>query len=317
MEGVLKGFKKQVLQAFGLGKGVYLDSVKKVLICGVGGSALPGDFIKSLFSPLKFEVCVVKDYKVPEFINNDYACFCISYSGNTEETINCYKELTSKKLKIIVITSGGELKKLAEQDKTKLVLVPGGFQPRLALPFLVMPVLNILNNSGLTEYNLGKELSNLNLDYDFQKTAKMIAVKIMDTIPLIYASNRNYFLAEKWKISFNENTKTPAFFNVYPEWNHNELNSFKNNKTKFTALLLTDEEDNQRVKKRYEITSNILQSKKVNVIPVPVLGNNRLNKLLYSLLFADWTSYELAVLYDTDPVRVPVIEELKKELVKE
>jgi glucose/mannose-6-phosphate isomerase len=303
-----------VVKAAELGSILSVKGVSKVLICGVGGSALPGDFIKSLFHPLKFELSVVKDYTIPKFVNQDYLCFCISYSGNTEETVTAYKRLIKDGRKVVVVTSGGELERLSKKNNNLLIKVPKGLQPRMAVPYLTLPVLNVIVNSGIIKYDLSKQVSKVRLDYDFEKIGKEIAAKIKGTIPLIYSSTRNYILSEKWKISFNENSKTPAFFNHFPEWNHNEINCFKNTECEFTAVMLMDDKDYKRIKKRFEITSRILKSNSVEVLKVRVEEKNRLGFLLTIILLGDWVSYELARLYKQDPEKVPIIEELKKEL---
>lgn len=309
-ENCLKGFKKQVFEAASLGTTIKFKNKKKLLICGMGGSALPGDFLKSLLHPLKFEIEIVKGYEIPKFVNKDYLCVCISYSGNTEETISCFKKLKKKKIKPLVITSGGELENLS----TKAIIVPSGLQPRLATHYLTMPLINVLNNSGIIKYDLMKELKEVDFNYNYKKTAESIAKNLKGKIILSYASSKNHYLSKKWKISFNENSKTPAFFNIFPEWNHNEINSFENSNCEFCALMISDDNDHLRVKKRFKISGELLKKKSVKVLKVPLIGKNRISRLINNSLLADWTSYKLAKLYKQDPLKVPIIEDLKWEL---
>ncbi|MBN1924008.1 MAG: bifunctional phosphoglucose/phosphomannose isomerase [Nanoarchaeota archaeon] len=314
----LLGFKHQVSEAIELGKEISFDSVNKVLICGMGGSALPGDLLNSLFYPLNFELVINKDYIIPEFINENYLCFCISYSGNTEETIQMYKDLVKKTSKIVVITSGGEIENLSMKNKTAMIRVPKGFPPRMATAYMTLPIINVLVNSNIINYNLRLEIAKASpfLDYAYERKAKLLARKLKGVTPLIYTSKMNEITALKWKIAFNENAKTPAFCNVFPEWNHNELNGFNNTKTKFAAVMLTDKLDDERVKKRFRVTSRLLKKKGLRVLPVPLEGDSRLSKILFGILFGDWVSYELALLYNEDALNVPIIEVLKKDLRK-
>lgn len=315
---VLMNFPKQIAKASKLGKNIKFSKIKRLLVCGMGGSALPGDFLKSLFYPLDFEISVNKDYSIPNYIDKSYLCVCISYSGNTEETLSMYKQLIQKKCNVVVITSGGEIKKLSKKNNTPLIIVPKGLQPRLAIAYQVLPVINLLINCGVIKYDLDVEVSKslLVLNYDFETKAKKLSKKIKNKVILVYSSSNNYFVSEKWKISFNENTKTPSFFNICPEWNHNEINGFNNTKFKFSAFFLTDKRDNDRIKKRFKINEKLLTKKNVNVINVALEGRGKLSRIFFGILLGDWVSYELALLYNQDPESVPIIEQLKKELKK-
>ncbi len=318
MEKELRAISTQVLEAYELVKdNVHFKAVEGVFIGGMGGSALPGDFVKSLFYPLPFELHINKDYEIPEFVNKKWLSFIISYSGNTEETISMYKECKKRTNKIVVITSGGRLEKMAKRDKVVLIKVPKGLQPRMAVFYMSIPIVKILKNSSIVKINLNtaiKKASSVAKE-EIEKEAESIAKKIKNKIVVIYSSTRNFILSEKWKISINENSKAPAFFNHFPEWNHNEINGFKNKgNNKIVAIMLKDKKDNVRIRKRFEITKNILLKQKIDVIEVDISKANRLATLVYGIMFGDWVSYELSKLYNQDPYKVPIIEELKEEL---
>ncbi len=318
MEKELKSMDKQIIDAYNLiDNKLKFRSVKGVFIGGMGGSALPGDFIKSLFYPLQFQLHVNKDYKIPEFIDQKWLSFIISYSGNTEETIAMYKECKKRTNKIVVITSGGKLEKMAKKDKIALIKVPKGLQPRMAIFYMSIPIIKILNNSRTVNIDLHKEVKKAIaiITEEMRREAEMIAKKIENKIVLIYSSTRNFILSEKWKISINENSKAPAFFNHFPEWNHNEINGFKNRgKNNIVAIMLKDKKDYIRIRKRFEITKKILLNQKIEVIDVDISKPNRLSTLIYGIVFGDWVSYELSKLYNQDPYKVPIIEHLKEEL---
>jgi len=312
----LLNFKKQLNEAVNFGRNVSFSNVSKVLVCGMGGSALPGDFVKSLFYPLNFEISVCRDYEIPGFVDEDYIVFCISYSGNTKETIRMYESLVKITDKIVVITSGGKIGELARKYNSELILVPAGLQPRIAIGYLTFPVINVMVNSGIVKYNLSTEVNkaNLVLNYDFEKQGKKIAGMLKDTVPLIYVSGADNIIGLKWKISFNENTKIPAFYNLFPEWNHNEINSFENNPCKFTAVMINDKYDNEILKKRFIITKDLLKDRGLEVLSIDLQGRNKLSRLLFGISLGDWVSYELALIYRQDAESVPVVEELKKRL---
>ncbi|MDD4353380.1 MAG: SIS domain-containing protein [Candidatus Nanoarchaeia archaeon] len=194
--------------------------------------------------------------------------------------------------------------------------MPKGLQPRLAFAYQAMPIINLLINSNLAVFDFEKESKKVSemLWSDFEKDAKAILDELTG-VPIIYSSQRNQCLAYKWKISFNENAKTPAFFNTFPEFNHNEINSFTNTNVKFTLLMLNDSEDYINIKKRFAIVSDILKEKGAKVIEVKLKGKNRLSKLIYGMLLADWLAYIYAAKSGVDPLTVPIIDDLKKRLI--
>ena len=116
---VLEGFSNQCKTAFELTKGMAVTGkVDKIVVAGMGGSAVGGDLLKSYMHDSKIPVFVVKDYSLPGFVDENTLVFCVSYSGNTEETLSVFDAATKKKAKIVVITSGGDLgRKQRKQSK--------------------------------------------------------------------------------------------------------------------------------------------------------------------------------------------------------
>src|SRR3989338_242211 len=95
--------------------------VSAVIFCGMGGSGYGGRIIKSLYYPVfKKPVFLVNDYHLPGFTDKNSLIIASSYSGNTEETLNCIKEGLNKGLKIIGITTGGQLAKILKSNNMPL-----------------------------------------------------------------------------------------------------------------------------------------------------------------------------------------------------
>ena len=86
---------------------------------------------------------------MPGFVDENTLVFCVSYSGNTEETLSVFDAATKKKAKIVVITSGGDLGAKAK----KAIKIPSGLQPRASLGYLFLPMLGVLANSRIIELN--------------------------------------------------------------------------------------------------------------------------------------------------------------------
>lgn len=318
MKGVLENFPQQIREALALAKGIKTDKkIDKIIITGMGGSALPGDILKAYLSDYNIPIFVNKDYFLPEFTNSKTLVFIISYSGNTEETIQSYRNALRKGAEIVVITSNGKLGKLCNKQKVNSIIVPKGVQPRLAYGYLFFSVLGVLQNSGLIDdktKEIQKTIDTLKKPL-FKERAEELAERLVDKIPIIYSSKRLDAIAYKWKINFNENTKILAFHNVFPELNHNEINGYVNVKGNFHVLLLKDEDDYQRIKKRMSVTKRLIKSKGVPVTEIALSGSCKLAKIFSAIYLGDWTSYFLALRYGTDPTPVEIVEELKKQLV--
>jgi glucose/mannose-6-phosphate isomerase len=136
---------------------------------------------------------------------------------------------------------------------------------------------------------------------------------------VIYASNRNYSIAYNWKIKFNETGKIPAFCNVFPELNHNEMTGFDIRdklSENFHFIFLHDSADYERIQKRMYVTAEQLKERGFSVEHIDVQGISPLSKIFSSLVFADWASLYVAKQYGREPEDVPMIEELKKRLVE-
>ncbi|MDD5433684.1 MAG: SIS domain-containing protein, partial [Candidatus Pacebacteria bacterium] len=121
-------------------------------------------------------------------------------------------------------------------------------------------------------------------------------------------------VAKIWKIKFNENSKIMAFWNYFPELNHNEMVGLTNLKGGFYFIILKDSNDNPKILKRMEITANLIKEAGAEVDFIEMPGITKIEKILNSLLLGDWASYYLALAYEQDPVPVYIVESFKKKL---
>src|SRR3989339_832692 len=284
--------------------------IKQLVVAGMGGSAIAGDILGSLLrEKAPFPVFVNRSYYSPAFVDKETVFFAISYSGNTEETLGATKEAAKRGAKIICITSGGALKKLAEQHGFPFYLIPAGFQPRAALPYLLAPILNAVKALGLAELK-EKELQ--------ETLAKQTAQKLLGKTPLVFASvGITDSVGLRFKTQLNENSKIMAAINLFPELNHNEivaLAALKRNQHNYSLLFLRDEKDSERIKKRMEITKSLIGNQLGGVNQIWSKGKSRLARILSLIYLGDFVSVYLAILQGIDPTPVEAITRLKKEL---
>lgn len=290
-----------------------------LIICGMGGSALPGELLINIQSNLssfkvKIPVYLARTYSLPSTINDDSLIFINSYSGNTEETISCFKEALRKKLSIVAFSAGGEIEKISQANniphiKTKIDKT--GFQPRYATPFVAVAMNNILTSLFLSDKIEG--FPSLKVE-SFEKKGEQLAKKTIGKTPIIYSSERFKIASKIWKIKINENSKTPAFWNYFPELNHNEMVGFTNPQASFVFFMIKDAQDHSQTKQRIDITANLYRKKGLEVEIIKTTGKSYLEKLFNLMILGDWHSYYLAHNYKIDPTPVKMVEDLKKQL---
>ncbi len=278
-------FKKDFSEASKLGKDIKLPKYDKLVFCGIGGSALPGDVVESL--DLGIPVFTTRQ-KLPRIVDEKTLCFIVSYSGNTKETWNLYKHAKAKKCKIILITSGGKLGK----QKEKKVVVPSGYLPREAFLWLLLPVLNILN------IYYGKIMS-----VNMNKIKKMASV-LKNRSPLVYASSEHLgFLAYRWETFFQENSKVIAQSGYFPELNHNEIESRFDSRV-FEGLLLYE--------KKEKGIANFKKLVNIDFMDVQLKGKTFIDKIIYGMYFGFLLSFYLAKEMGVDYRRMDRIKKLKR-----
>ena len=310
---VIKEFPKQCREALNLPQGISASgNISNIVIAGMGGSAVGGDLLKTYLRKTDIPVYVNRDYKLPNFVNENTLVFAVSYSGNTEETLSAFRDAKEKNAQIIGITSGG---KLAEECE-KIIKIPSGLQPRASLGYLFFPMLGILHNTNIIRVKndeLNEMMDILKKTDEFNSQGEELSKKLKEKIPIIYASENLAPIAFRWKTQINENAKMPAFYNVFSEMNHNEIASYQNMDRKFVAILIRDKYDNERIKKRMDICKGIMEER-TDVEEVHTQGEGLLARIFSTIYLADFVSYYLAIWNRVDPTPVDIIEGLKRKL---
>ena len=309
--------QNDIIQSYNSNPRNVLEDIKKpskVYICGMGGSAIASDMLK-IYLKKELEIITIRNYHLPETINKNDLVIISSYSGNTEESINCYRTARRLGVQIIIHTSGGKLAETASQARLALIKLPTGYPPRSALASSFFLLLRLFEDLGLITKK--QEEVDALVDYiqknNFENISMNLSEKLVNKIPLIYASENYYPVAYRWKTQFNENAKIAAFSGSYPELNHNELEGFSQNKELFHVISLTFDDDFSRMKKRINNTKQALTTNGISVTELEIKGSS-LNKIFSAVLLGDWVSYFLALRLEVDPYPVAVIEKFKRSL---
>ncbi len=318
MYETIKNFNRQFLYEPEVKNQQKLTGKKSFVVVGMGGSALAPLLLKTWQPSLDIEVN--RDYGLPripeEELENKLIIFS-SYSGNTEEVIDAFSETRGKNLELAVIATGGKLLYLAKENNIPYVELPNtGIQPRMALGYSAKAFLKLMG-----EENGLKEISKLSGSLNpgsYEEKGKALAEKLKNHVPVIYASNRNSSVAYIWKIKLNETGKIPAFFDTFPELNHNEMTGFDVKDTtmeldrKFHFVILRDTGDNPKIVKRMDLLEKIYQDRGLQVSTVELEGESIWHKIFSGVVLADFTAYHTALLYGVEPEQIPMVEEFKK-----
>lgn len=304
----------------------------RVVTLGMGGSGIAGNVLQAVgTATLPVPVTVLKHYRTPAFVNDRTLAFALSYSGDTEETLEMARGALAAGATLVVISSGGELARLAQESGSLHVPCPTDIlMPRLAIGALVAPLFVVLFRMGmLPEAHAGLLRAQEQLARRREQCqpsvvgernpARELARKIGRTIPIVYGcGGLGAVAAMRWKQSVNENAKAPAFWNEYPELDHNEVCGWGQHgdvtRQVFTLVELRHGLEHARLEQRAVATRELIEEALVQVLTVEAEGEGRLAQLLDLVYVGDWTSYYLALDNDVDPGPIDAISQLKTAL---
>ncbi len=307
------------------------SKVNKVVILGVGGSAIGGDLVASLAVEAKLPILVCRGYNLPAFTDAETLVIASSYSGMTEETLTSFTQALETDSKKLVITTGGKLKIMAEERNVPVFGFDYRAQPRAALAFSFLPILGFLQRLGFlsdrsadvteTVEVLQELAQKIKEDVVLSRNpAKQLANRLYGHLVVIYGGGILSEVAHRWKTQLNENSKAWAFYEVFPELNHNAVVGYQfppELANKIMVVLLRSTLLQRRIQLRYQITCQLLDQAKVGYQIVDGDGTSPLSQMVSLVLFGDYTSYYLAILYKIDPTPVKAIAYLKEQLAKD
>jgi len=305
--------------------------ISNVVIAGMGGSAIGGDIVRRLaMAESKSPVWVHRDYGLPAFVDESSLVIASSYSGNTEETLSAFTESLGTRAKKLAITTGGKLKDLAEREGIPIFVIDYQAPPRAAFPHSFIPLAGIFQKVGLLEdksADLQEAVDILKrLSGDLIETkplasnpAKQLAAKLSEHLAVIYGAEIFSEVARRWKGEFNENSKTWAFFESFPELNHNAVVGYEfppEAKESIFVLMVRSSSLHPRNLLRYEVTSRLLARAGIAYEFVEARGKSALAQVLSLILLGDYASFYLSMLNEVDPTSTDAIGFVKQHLAR-
>ncbi len=331
----IRTFPAQVREAVAIGSAALLKVPRgrtaNIVLCGLGGSAIAGDILRSyLADDLRIPFLVNRHYVLPQFVDASSLVIISSYSGNTEETNAAHRQALRRGARILCITSGGTTSALAARHRSPLITIPGGSPPRAALGYSFFPLLIALSRMGFIPDRqreiretiaLLEEKSTLYATPDpAANPALQLAELLQGRITVLYSSTEHMDAVNtRWRGQIAENAKALCFGHVLPEMNHNELvgwNTLHHQMQEMQVVFLRDRGDHQRVQIRMDLSRQILREYTPHLTEVWSEGKSLLARMFSLLYLGDWTSLYLAILHRVDPTPVRVIDHLKRELAR-
>ena len=311
--------------------------VNKIVVLGMGGSAIGGDLLRVLAEPeCALPIVTNRDYTVPAFVNAGTLVIASSYSGNTEETLSGFAQARERGAKLLAITTDGELAQRARELGVPLLTFRYQSQPRAALGYSLVSLIGVVQKLGF----IGDKAADLeeaiavmeSLQEEIRETvpcslpspvtenpAKQLAKRLYGHLPVIYGSGYLAEVAHRWKTQLNENAKVWSFFEPLPELNHNAVVGYQFPEElaeRTLVVMLASSLDHPRNKTRFQVTQEILTQRGIAYETVEARGESPLAQMLSAIHFGDYVSYYLALLYEIDPTPVRVIDYLKERLAQ-
>lgn len=329
----IDGLPDQLEKAWALGMSQKLDGftgVRRLLIAGMGGSAIGGDIVSTYVAErIETPVFVHRNYGLPAWARGpETLVIASSHSGNTEETLSTFDEALDADCRLMVITTGGQLAERAAAAGVPIWRFDHAGQPRAAVGFSFGLLLAALVKTGLMP-DVSEEVEGaveamrhqqMQLRTDVpavQNPAKRYAGQLVDRYVAVFGSDYLTPVARRWKTQINELAKGWAQFEFLPEADHNTLAGVVNPEellTKIVAIFLQAPSDHPRNTLRAELTRAAFMQEGIATDMYRAKGARPLDHIWTALHFGDYLAYYLAIAYGVDPTPVDALEGLKMAL---
>lgn len=306
------------------------EGITSIVVLGMGGSGIAGDVFAAVAgSSCPVPVVVSKHYECPAFVGPDTLVLAMSFSGNTEETVEAVHHALGAGARVVAITAGGHLARIAHEWGAPVVGIDGSIpMPRAGIGAVTVPALLVPERMGLLDgaseqvwsaiAQLERRRDELGADLT---PVTSLARRIGRTLPIVYGGGPlGEVAAWRWKGQFNENPKVAAFANRVPELTHNEVCGWGQHgdvtRQVFTMVLLRHDHEHPQVARRFELVAEICDEVVSDVIEVRAKGDGPLAQLFDLVLLGDLVTLQMAANEDVDPGPVPVLDEIKLRLAR-
>lgn len=287
-----------------------------VILCGVGGSAVSGDFVTDCCSePSTRHICSIRYPDLPHWVGKGTLAIVSSYSGNTAETVEMYRQAKDRGCGVVVLTSGGTLRDLSQRNGDILVPLPEGMHPRHAIGYMIGYTLRIIESMepiGVSERILGivpslRAYRDLCAEGD-RPLALALAERFMGRVPVVCIDSRMPSVAFRWKTQINENSKLVAFCESSPGFIDSEAGRWDGMPDTFVLALLAGPDDGPAR------LAGALGSPAGVTEVVHLGGSSPLEDMFRAIILGDYTSIFMAEMRGVDPAEVRPVMRMKEKL---
>ncbi len=298
-----------------------------VLVCGMGGSGISGDYVSVVGTAEASDVRVHKDYGLPAWVARPRPLIiAVSYSGQTAEVRAAVKDAEHLGLDVAVVASGGALGARIAEGEFPGISVPGGLQPRAAVGYLVGAVLRLTAAAGVIAdpiADLEEAASEVEAIVGVGRSgtghdqARNIAAELAGRRFVVAwgSSGPTAAAAARWTTQLHENAKTPAFCSLLPELDHNELVAWSHNAEAGAGIvLIRDSGERPDIARRFELTRDLIDQDRLIAGEVWTSGRSVIARAASASVMGDLVSVYLAEAKGVDPVSIAVLDELKNRL---
>ena len=310
------------------------SKVSRIVVSGMGGSALGAHVIKTLFKDtLKQPLEVVNHYQLPAYVDKDTLVVLSSYSGTTEETLASAEDAQKRGAKIAIITAGGGLLELAEKNHYPHYKIDPKFnpsnQPRMAIGYSVFGQLGLFHAMGLIKVEdkevkelvtlLRKNNSYLAPESIDKNTAKYLAYAAFDKMVILVGAEHLEGVMHVFNNQLNENAKNFTDFITIPELNHHYMESLsfpKHIKNSVLFIMVNSNLYYPRVQARFPLTKDVIEQNGFEVQLVQAVWKSRLAQVWESIQLGAYTNFYLSMLNGINPAPIPWVDYFKEKLGK-
>jgi glucose/mannose-6-phosphate isomerase len=310
-------------QANALAMPEHWQSNDKVVIGGMGGSAIAGDLVADLASLQKtVPITVVRDFHFPFSFNHNSLFIGCSHSGNTEETLSLFRQVLQQQARVLAIAGDGALAEESRAQGVPLLTINALGEPRSAVGYNLMLLLGALRRLGVVNTSdddvrraiaaLRRQIAQLSEEVPTEHNpAKQLARELVGRLIVVYGGGIFSGMARRWKTQFNENAKAWAFFETAPELLHNTVEAYHSspgiNSDKI-VLVLEPSSVVAELKSRYQVVTELLHRENIPYRALAGIDGPLLAQLLTMLNLGDYVSYYLALLQGVNPAPTPAID---------
>jgi len=308
---------------------------ENILINGMGGSALGGHLIESIYNrKLKVPLKIINSYTLPAFVGRQTLYILSSYSGTTEEVLSTFNEARRRRAKLLIICAGGKLAALARRYRVPAYIFTPSFnpcnQPRMGLGYSVIGQLGLLARCGfisVKKSELDEAISAiLKLHRVFgvkanqtSNPAKQAAQELFGRLPIIVAAEHLSGNAHIFANQINENSKNFSSYFLISELNHHLMEGLifpRDNRRLLAFLFLESRKYLPPIQKRFSITKKVLDKNRIKHSGYLARSNSTLSQTLEVLLYGSYVNFYLAMLNGLDPSPIPFVDFFKRQLEK-